>query len=30
MIDVIGVCFTNSNKIYYFNINNLSLKKMIK
>lgn len=27
MIDVIGVCFTNSNKIYYFNINDLSLKK---
>ena len=27
MIDVVGISFVNSNKIYYFNINGLDLDK---
>ena len=27
MIDVVGISFINSNKIYYFNINGLDLDK---
>ena len=30
MIDVVGISFINSNKIYYFNINGLDLDKIYK